>query len=692
MELLSNFGSKVFNDEVMKRHLPSQTYQSLKKSIELSLPLEPDIAPIVAAAMKDWAVENGATHYTHWFQPMTGITAGKHESFINTKNKKAELEFSGKELIKGEPDASSFPNGGLRNTFEARGYTTWDCTSPAFVKGKTLYIPTAFCSYNGEALDAKTPLLKSMDAVSEQAIRILRAFGDHSTTRVVPTVGAEQEYFLIDRKNYEKRLDLKICGRTMFGTKPPKGQEMDDHYCGRIRIRVSEYMYDLDKTLWSLGVCSKTRHNEVAPAQHEMAPMFESCNLASDHNQLTMEMMRVIAKKHDLACLLHEKPFEYVNGSGKHNNWALATNSGKNLFDVGKTKEEHLQFLIFLCAVIRAVDLHSGLLRMTAASAGNDKRLGGQEAPPSIISIFLGEYLTKILENIASGDLDFDKGSSSVLVTRVDILPNPPKDSSDRNRTSPFAFTGNKFEFRMLGASESISLSTTVLNLIVAESLECFADIMENENNLDKSVLKIVSETVKNHGKIVFNGNGYTKKWEQEAKSRGLFNLKNTVEASGEFIKQENIDMFEHFGVFSKSECYARRDIMLGIYCKTIGIEAHTMLEMTSRQILPAIVEYSAKLSKTYLNLKECRIENKTLLAELNMLSKSIDRITLAKNNLCESLDKNDFKNKLEKATHYCELVLKNMTILRKHVDDVEKSIPKNIWPIPSVTDLLYRV
>lgn len=692
MFLLKNFSSKVFNDEVMRHHLPAETYKSLKKSIDLSIPLEPEIAPIVAAAMKDWAIKNGATHYTHWFQPMTGITAGKHESFISSINGDLKLEFSGKELIKGEPDASSFPNGGLRNTFEARGYTMWDCTSPAFIKGKTLYIPTAFCSYNGEALDTKTPLLKSMEAISENAIRILRAFNNTTATRVTPTVGAEQEYFLIDRENYEKRLDLKICGRTLFGTKPPKGQEMDDHYCGRIRIRVSDYMYDLDKELWSFGVAAKTKHNEVAPAQHEMAPMFESCNLASDHNQLIMETMRAVAKRKGLACLLHEKPFAYVNGSGKHNNWSLATNEGKNLLDVGTTEQDHMQFLIFLCAVIRGVDLHAGLLRMTAASAGNDNRLGAQEAPPAIISIFLGEHLTDTLKNIASGRRVFDENSSDVLVTKVNTLPNPPKDNSDRNRTSPFAFTGNKFEFRMLGSSASISLSTTVLNLIVAESLEYFADIIDRDNNLEKSVFKIVSETVKEHGRVIFNGNGYTEKWKKEAETRGLSNLTNTVEAASEYINEENIRLFERFGVLSRSECNARHEIMLGIYCNTLNIEAHTMLEMVDRHILPAIIDYSQKISATYLNMKKCDIQNNTLLNNINMLSKSIENITTARNELNSSLEFDKFEDKVEEAKYYCNRVLKDMRILRKHVDDIERFIPKKTWPMPSVTDLLYRV
>ncbi|MDE5852687.1 MAG: glutamine synthetase III [Oscillospiraceae bacterium] len=692
VDLLKDFGSRVFSDDIMMKHLPSEIYNSLKKSIELSLPLEPEIASIIAAAMKDWAIENGATHYTHWFQPMTGITAGKHDSFISLKSGEIEFEFSGKELIKGEPDASSFPHGGLRNTFEARGYTVWDCTSPAFIKGKTLYIPTAFCSYNGEALDTKTPLLRSMEVISEQAIRILRAFGDENTTQVIPTVGAEQEYFLIDRQNYEKRLDLKICGRTMFGTNPPKGQEMDDHYCSRIRIRISDYMYELDKELWKFGIGSKTRHNEVAPAQHEMAPMFESCNVASDHNQLTMETMRTVAKEKQLACLLHEKPFAYVNGSGKHNNWSLSTANGKNLLDIGKTKKENLQFLVFLCAVIRGVDIHAGLLHLTAASAGNDNRLGAQEAPPSIISIFLGKHLTDILNNIACGKSISDENDTDVLVTNVHTLPNLPKDDSDRNRTSPFAFTGNKFEFRMLGSSASISLSTTVINLIVAESLEYFANVIENSDNFDKAIIDIIEETMKKHGRIIFNGNGYTASWQEEAKKRGLSNLKNTVEAAGEFINEKSVKLFEHFNVLSRCECQARYEIMLGIYCKTLSIEANTMLEMVNRQILPAVIRYADEISKTYIYMDKCGVRNDCLKDTLKSLSTSINDITNAKDLLKASVEIKDFNNKLEKAQHYCNSVLNLMNSLRESVDKVEHIIPKDKWPMPSITDLLYRV
>lgn len=694
MDLLKKFGSLVFNDEVMKNHLPSETYKSLKKSIEFFLPLEPEIASVVACAMKDWAIKNGATHYTHWFQPMTGRSAGKHDCFMNFENGDVMTKFSGNGLIKGEPDASSFPNGGLRNTFEARGYTVWDCTSPAFVKDRTLYIPTAFCSYNGEALDTKTPLLKSMEVLSNQALKILKFFGDKETTSVIPNVGAEQEYFLIDRDKYEKRLDLKICGRTLFGANPVKGQEMDDHYCSRIKIKVSDFMKELDERLWAFGICSKTKHNEAAPAQHEMAPCFESCNVAADHNQLTMETMRVLAKEKGLACLLHEKPFSNVNGSGKHNNWSLSKNNGVNLLEIGKTKEENIQFLIFLCAVIRGVSLHAGLLRMTAAHAGNDRRLGGNEAPPCIISIFLGEHIFSILESIEKGGEIGGDELHEILVTKAETLPNFLKDNSDRNRTSPFAFTGNKFEFRMLGSSSSISFSTTVINLIVAESLEYFAKIFEQEKNLEKGAIKIISNTMKEHKKIIFNGNNYSKTWEEEAKKRGLCNIKDTVTAAEELIKKENVSMFEHFNVFSKSECNARYEIALYGYCETIAIEANIMLEMIGKEILPAIINHTKNICDLFLKIKEsCGLKNKSLKNELEFLNSSIERINENKGKLKESLkEAENFKTTLQKAKFSRDVVLKNMEDLRKNVDSLEQMIPKNLLKIPSITELLHKV
>lgn len=683
----------MFSDEIMRNRLPREIYESLRKSIELFLPLDPKVAPIVATAMKDWAIQNGATHYTHWFQPMNGITAGKQESFIALENSKVHLEFSGKELIKGEPDASSFPSGGLRNTFEARGYTTWDCTSPAFIKNKSLYIPTAFCSYNGEALDTKTPLLKSMEVISNESVKILKEFGDDITNRVIVNVGAEQEYFLISRENYEKRLDLKICGRTLFGMKPPKGQEMDDHYCGRIRIKISKFMNELDKNLWAYGICSKTRHNEVAPAQHEMAPMFESCNVAADHNQLIMETMRVVAKKNGLACLLHEKPFKYVNGSGKHVNWSLSKMCGANLLSCGKTKKEYIQFLIFICAIIRGVDKYAGLLRLSVSCAGNDLRLGGQEAPPAIVSICLGEHLLKILNEIASGSFNFDDEFNDILVSEVKTLPDLPKDDSDRNRTSPFAFTGNKFEFRMLGASSSISLSTTIINLIVADSLRHFAEIMKKENNLEKSTKTIITETMQQHGRVIFNGNSYSKSWNEEAKARNLCNICDSVSAAKQFLDEENIKLFERFGVLSKQECYARYRIMLKIYEETISIEAHTMIEMVSKQIIPSILSYLDKISQTYLDLKKCEVENSTILDNIKTISNGFEKISKNSTKLKELLNRlNEKSVGLDKAEFCRDEILNQMNLLRESVDNLEQFVPSNECSIPSTIDLLYRV
>lgn len=693
MDLAKEYGCKVFNDTIMMERLPHVTYKSLKRSIDLDVPLDSDVASIVATAMKDWAVENGATHFTHWFQPMTGITAGKHDSFISPQsNGTVILEFSGKELIKGEPDASSFPNGGLRNTFEARGYTVWDCTSPAFIKGKTLYIPTAFCSYTGEALDTKTPLLHSMEILSDQAVRILRLFGNLSSTRVIPTVGAEQEYFLIDRENYERRLDLKICGRTLFGVKPPKGQEMDDHYCGRIRLRISDYMNSLDEELWKLGISAKTKHNEVAPAQHELAPIFESCNVATDHNQLTMEVMRTVAKKNGLACLLHEKPFAHINGSGKHNNWSLSTDDGQNLLDPGETPYENIQFLIFLCAILRAVDLHAGLLRMAAASAGNDHRLGAQEAPPAIISVFLGEHLTNVLQGIADGVAQDEQALNDVLVTNVESLPNLAKDDSDRNRTSPFAFTGNKFEFRMVGASSSISGANMVLNTIVAESLEHFADILEHSKDFDADIQRIISDTMRLHGRIIFNGNGYTEQWEEQAEKLGLPNLKDVVQAAEMYLHPKTVEVFEHFGIFSRSECQARYEIMLENYSKTICIEANTMLEMIRRQVIPSIIAYIKDVAQTYHHLTSASITNKALQSQLETLSSSLDDITHAANTLADQLDHVDSEDLLTEAKYYRDCILKQMVYLRECVDSIEPFVGKEYWGVPTVTDIIYRV
>ncbi len=688
----NNFGSNVFNDAVMREKLPKSTYNELKRSIIEGLPLKPDIADIVAEAMKDWAVEKGVTHFTHWFQPMTNITAGKHDSFIvPTKDGRVMLEFSGKELIKGEPDASSFPNGGLRNTFEARGYTAWDCTSPAFIKDRTLYIPTAFCSYTGEALDTKTPLLRSMEVISEQAMRVLSLFGNTTSAKVIPTVGAEQEYFLIDRALYEKRLDLKICGRTLFGANPPKGQEMDDHYFGRIRIRVAKFMSELDEELWKLGVTSKTEHNEVAPAQHELAPIFDSVNIACDHNQLTMETMRVIAKKNSLACLLHEKPFNGINGSGKHNNWSLSTDDGINLFEPGKNPYENMQFLIFLCAVISGVDDYADLLRMSAANVGNDHRLGGNEAPPAIISIFLGEQLTDVLKSIANGDVP-DLHASSILQMGVETLPKLQRDGSDRNRTSPFAFTGNKFEFRMVGSSASIACANWVLNTIVAESLSKMADRLEDAPDFDNEVKLIVKDTIKNHGKIIFNGNNYTKDWVDEAQKRGLPNLKDTVDAAGAYINPKNIEVLNKYKVLTPIECQSRYEITLENYSKIINIEANTMLEMINRQILPATIDYIGGIAESYYKLTKAGIDNNSMKQMLANLSDLTDKLSISANELEKLLFNARSLSSVEEATYYRDNVLVKMNEVRKIADSIEVITADSSWPMPSYTDLLHRV
>lgn len=591
------FGSNVFNDSVMKERLPKATYKALKKTIEQGTSLEAEVADVVAAAMRDWAVEKGATHFTHWFQPMTGITAEKHDAFINpTSDGKVILEFSGKELIKGEPDASSFPSGGLRATFEARGYTAWDCTSPAFIKDGSLCIPTAFCSYNGEALDKKTPLLRSMEALNKQALRVLRALGNTTTQKVITTVGPEQEYFLIDKKMYDARKDIILTGRTLFGAKPSKGQELEDHYFGVIKPRVSEFMKELDEELWKLGITAKTKHNEVAPAQHELAPIFNTTNIATDNNQLTMEVMKKVAEKHGLYCLLHEKPFAGVNGSGKHNNWSMGTDDGMNLLEPGTSPHENKQFLLFLCAVIKAVDEYPDLLRVSAANAGNDHRLGANEAPPAIISIFLGDQLEDILEQIEKGPATSSK-CSSALTIGVNTLPALPKDATDRNRTSPFAFTGNKFEFRMVPSSASISGCNFVLNTIVAETLSEIADKLEKASDLNGEIQAILTDIVKNHKKVIFNGNGYSDEWVEEAARRGLPNIKSTVEAAKAMISEKNQAVLEKHGVLTKVEAESRYEITLENYNKIINIEALTTLEMAKRQILPAVIKFATSLA-----------------------------------------------------------------------------------------------
>ncbi len=689
----SQFGCNVFSDTVMRDKLPKSTYKELKKSIESSQPLTADVAEIVAEAMKDWAVEKGATHFTHWFQPMTNITAGKLDSFISpTPDGKIILEFSGKELTKGEPDASSFPNGGLRNTFEARGYTMWDCTSPAFIKDHTLYIPTAFCSYTGEALDAKTPLLRSMEVISNEAMRLLRAFGNTTSKRVIVTVGAEQEYFLIDRELYEKRLDLKICGRTLLGAKPPKGQEMEDHYFGRIRIRIADYMRQLDEELWKLGVTAKTKHNEVAPAQHELAPVFDSVNIACDHNQLTMELMRTIAKKNGLACLLHEKPFAHINGSGKHNNWSLCTDDGINLFEPGKNPYENIQFLTFLCAVITAVDQYADLLRLSAAIAGNDYRLGANEAPPAIISIFLGEQLTSVLHHIAEGEKPQNQMESAFLQMGVETLPKLKKDDSDRNRTSPFAFTGNKFEFRMVGSSASIACANYILNTIVADVLSRFTDRLTNSKDFDGEIRRIIRDTMQQHGRIIFNGNNYTQEWVEEARRRGLPNLSNTVDAAAAYLEPKNISVLGRNHVLSEVECQSRYEILLENYSHIIMIEANTLLEMVKKLVIPASVEYIGSISDSYLKLKETGIQNHSIYGLLQNLSSLLDGIVDTTNRLEELVSSAPAESSLETAEYYRDQVLPKMEQTRTLVDRMEVVTDKKKWPMPSYTDLLHRV
>lgn len=690
------FGSNVFNDAVMRERLPKATYKALRKTIDVGLPLDLEIAEVVASCMKDWAIEKGATHYSHWFQPMTGITAEKHDSFINpTDDGKVILEFSGKELIKGEADGSSFPSGGLRVTFEARGYTAWDCTSPAFIKADTLYIPTAFCSYTGESLDKKTPLLKSMECLSKNAVRVLHLFGNEKVTKVVSTVGPEQEYFLIDKKMYDKRKDLIFTGRTLFGAKAPKGQEMEDHYYGSIKERVSSFMKDLDEELWKLGISAKTEHNEVAPAQHELAPIFTTANIATDHNQLTMELMKTVALRHGLVCLLHEKPFAGVNGSGKHNNWSLSTNDGQNLLDPGKTPHENVQFLIFLCSVIKAVDEYADLLRLAAANPGNDHRLGANEAPPAIISIFLGDELTRILEQIALGE----DSSSSVfgkLLMGVTTLPALPKDSTDRNRTSPFAFTGNKFEFRMVGSSASISSSNFFLNTIVAEVLEQFANRLEKAKDFAEEINKIIKEVAEKNGRVIFNGNGYSDEWVEEAAKRGLPNLKSYVDAITSLLNEKNISVMEKHKVFSRNEMHSRYEISLEKYIKTINIEAMTMLEMSKRQILPAVIKFATEIAYSINQIKSCGVDadlsaNSELLKEITTLTsqfkKEISALELKLNKAQEH-----HESSFEQAVYYRNEVFTKMNDLRIFADQLECIVDSKLWPFPTYADILFNI
>ena len=689
------FGSLVFNDNVMKARLPKETYKALKNCIKAGKSLDLDVANVVANAMKDWAIEKGATHFTHWFQPMTGVTAEKHDSFIYPdKDGNIIMEFSGKELIKGEPDASSFPSGGLRATFEARGYTAWDPTSYAFIKDGTLCIPTAFCSYSGEALDKKTPVLRSMQALNKQALRILKLFGKTNIKKVITTVGPEQEYFLVDKEMYEKRPDLVFCGRTLFGARPPKGQELEDHYFGTITPRVSAYMKELDEELWKLGVLAKTKHNEVAPAQHELAPIFATTNIATDHNQLTMELMKSIANKHGLACLLHEKPFAGVNGSGKHNNWSISTDTGVNLLEPGDTPSENAQFLLFLTSIIKAVDDYQDLLRVSVASAGNDHRLGANEAPPAIVSIFLGDELTEILKSIEN-DTSYICKEKSPMEIGVRVLPKFFKDTTDRNRTSPFAFTGNKFEFRMLGSAFSIAGANIVLNTIVAEELSQFADILENSSNFDEDLNTLIKNTIKSHNKIIFNGNNYSNDWVKEAEKRGLLNLKTTPDALPNFVNSKNVELFTKHHVLSETELYSRYEILLDNYSKTIHIEALTMIDLAKKEIIPAILGYQGEIAEIANNKKKLSSSIQCCLEE-NILNK-ISTLGNSLYSKLEDLEKSVLDAKLhtealDLAKYYRESVFMNMQQLRAVVDELETLVSKKYWTLPSYGELLFSV
>ncbi len=687
------FGSRVFNDEVMRDRLPKDIYKALKKTMDLGDHLVLDVANVVASAMKDWATEQGATHFTHWFQPMTGITAEKHDSFISpTDQGKIIMEFSGKELVRGEPDASSFPNGGIRSTFEARGYTVWDTTSYAFLKDDTLYIPTAFCSYSGEALDKKTPLLRSMDTLNKQALRILRLFGNHTAQRVNATVGPEQEYFLVDKEVFLKRPDLKYCGRTLFGVKPPKGQELDDHYFGTLKPRVAAYMKELDEELWKLGIMAKTKHNEVAPAQHELAPIFTTTNIATDHNQITMELMKSIADKHGMACLLHEKPFSGVNGSGKHNNWSISTDTGLNLLEPGKTPYDNAQFLLFLVAVVKAVDDYQDLLRVSVSSAGNDHRLGANEAPPAIVSIFLGDELSQILQSLEL-DEKYDGVDRIKMEIGATVLPHFPKDTTDRNRTSPFAFTGNKFEFRMLGSTFSISGPNIVLNTIVAEVLSQFADQLEGAKDFTTALNQLIRKTIKDHNRIIFNGNNYAEEWVTEAESRGLLNLKTTVDALPTYILEKNLALFEKHKVFSRGEMHARYEIVMEGYQKTIQIEALTFIEIVKQEILQSALAFQKELLEIATNKKAlgiaCTLES-DLVAKCGDLSARIYAQTEELENCL--LQAQLLEDVLECSTYYRDQVFQKMTETRVLVDELETMVPKEYKTLPSYGELLYSV
>ena len=692
------YGSLVFNDKVMRSKLPKDMYKALKKTIENGTHLELDVANSVAVAMKEWATENGATHYTHWFQPMTNVTAEKHDSFISpTGDGQVIMDFSGKELVKGEPDASSFPSGGLRATFEARGYTAWDPTSPAFIKDKTLYIPTAFCSYSGEALDKKTPLLRSMDVLNKEAVRILHILGNKEVRHINTTVGPEQEYFLVDKDLYKKRKDLIFCGRTLLGASAPKGQEMEDHYFGALKPRVAAYMHDLDEELWKLGIPAKTKHNEVAPAQHELAPVFDTTNVAVDHNQLTMEIMKKVADKHNMVCLLHEKPFEGINGSGKHNNWSMSTDTDVNLLDPGKTPAENTQFLVFLVAVIKAVDDYADLLRVSVASAGNDHRLGANEAPPAIVSIFLGDELTDILKSIEN-DTFFNNKHAVQMDIGAKVLPHFTKDTTDRNRTSPFAFTGNKFEFRMLGSAASVANPNIVLNTAVAEVLSEFSAALKDvpEEEMESAVHALLKKTIEDHKRIIFNGNGYTDEWVEEAEKRGLYNLKTTPDALPHFVDEKNIALFTKHGIFTKEELFSRYEIWLENYYKTINIESNTLAEIIQKQVIPSVFTYVEKLADTAA-VKKSVVADVSVASEAALISKlstladtmTKDLETL-KADTAKALAASD--DVLACAKAYQETVLEDMDTLRKSADEAEALIPDELLPYPTYDELLFSI
>ena len=695
------FGKNVFNDTAMKERLPKSVYKKLKQTIEDGAELDPSIADVVAHAMKDWAIERGATHYSHWFQPLTGVTAEKHDAFISVPDAAGRviMEFSGKELIKGEPDASSFPSGGLRSTFEARGYTTWDCTSPAFLRedtwGVTLYIPTAFCSYRGEALDKKTPLLRSMQAINEQSLRIIRLFGNTTSKRVIPYVGPEQEYFLIDKEKYLQRKDLIYANRTLFGAMPPKGQEMDDHYFGSIRPRVGAFMKEVNEEMWRLGVCAKTQHNEAAPAQHELAPVYTQVNVAVDHNQMVMEALKRIAGHHGLTCLLHEKPFAGINGSGKHNNWSLTTDDGINLMNPGETPHENIQFLLVLACIMKAVDIHADLLRESTAVPGNDHRLGAAEAPPAIISIFLGEQLEDVIDQLCSTGSAAHSIQGGVLKTGVTTLPDFAKDATDRNRTSPFAFTGNKFEFRMVGSSDSVSSPNVVLNTIVAEAFKQAADHLEKAEDFDMAVHDMIKELFAKHRRIIFSGNGYSDEWVEEAERRGLPNLKSGIDSVSALITEKAVHLFEKFSVYTKAELESRAEIEYESYAKTINIEAKTMIDMAGKQIVPAVVAYTTQLAKSLSAVrdacpeadvsvqKELILETSDLLSEVKVALAALEE----KAGIAAGIS-----NSKERAYYCLENVTTAMKALRIPVDKLEMIVDKELWPFPSYGDLIFEV